>query len=137
MVFYWQYVDNWVEAQGSRIICEMLLNNLGKNFKKLYGCPQEFRPLQIPNLYTFPGKIMFSICHWTQENVFATTVFCNHKETYAFSISLGSTCHFLGSYLVIRVRKEATQLCQILWKFIQLYYMIEMSEFQFTTFKCQ
>lgn len=52
------------------------------------------------------SKIMPAICLWTQENIFASTVFCNHEPTYAFCISLESTCHFLGSCLAITVRKE-------------------------------
>lgn len=61
---------------------------------------------QIRSLFWFSGKIMPTICHWTQENIFASTVLCNHEPTYAFCISLESTCHFLGSCLAITVRKE-------------------------------
>lgn len=105
MVFYWQYVDNRVEAQGKRINCEALLNILGK-IKMLYECLQNVICLQILNLYQFPSKIIPTIVHWTQENIFISTVPCNHKQTYAFCISLGSICHFSSSCLVIRVRKE-------------------------------
>ena len=77
-----------------------------KIFKKLYECPQDFRLLKVPSLLWFSGNVIPTIHHRTQENSFASTVLCNHEQTYAFCISLGSTCHFLGSCLVITVRKE-------------------------------
>lgn len=130
LVFYWQYVDNRFEAQAKRISCEAFFNTMGK-INRFYGCPQEFRLLQILNFYSFLSKIMLPP-HATglkktslQEQYSA--ILSRHMPSVFPPWGVPATS-YVPAWWSESEKNEETQLCQIIWKFIQSYYTIEMSK---------